>query len=395
MKVRFPLRWRLTLLYGAAFFAAGVVLLAVNYAFVRHSIEQQGITFVVPKGMEIPNDAAEKITDEATKYQQELQKKTLHELLKQSIFALILMGIAALLLGYVVADRALAPLGRITASARRVAGGKLSERIGLAGPDDEVKELAETFDDMVARLEAAFAAQQRFVAHASHELRTPLAMERTVLEVALADPDVSADLRDTGEKLLEVNRRNEELITGLLLLARSERELAETEAVDLVAVAEHAIDQVEPEFESAQVELRAGNIEPLTVLGSPVLLDRMITNLLQNAARHNLPETGWAELSVRQYHHFALIEVSNTGTQIPQSEVQRLFEPFQSLSGERTRVAGVATSGARIRGTGLGLSIVRAIVRTHRGAVRAVPRPDGGLSVQVKLPLIPQSEMAS
>lgn len=389
--LRFPLRWRLTILYGAAFFGTGALLLAVNYAFVRHNLQQQTLTFVVPEGRLSEKDL-EELSGRASEYQHNLQTETLEQLFRQSLFALIMMGIAAGLLGYLVADRALAPLGDITTAARRVAAGQLSQRIAHSGPNDEIKELADTFDEMVARLERAFAAQRRFVAHASHELRTPLAMERTLLEVALANPDASSDLQETGEKLLEVNRRNEELITGLLLLARSERELVETEHVDLTAVCEHAMDVVSPEFTAAEVSLRS-SLAPLTIVGSAVLLDRLVTNLLQNAARHNVPG-GWAELSVQPLPlsaapqgrpTMALLEVSNTGAEIPEIEIPRLFEPFQSLS----EVPGSRSGPTRVRGSGLGLSIVRAIAATHGGEVRAFPRDGGGLVVQVRIALAP------
>jgi signal transduction histidine kinase len=366
----------LTILYGAAFFAAGALLLAVNYAFVRYNLQQQTPTLVLPEGVRIPDEVISEITERASDYQRTLQQKTLDSLLRQSLIALIGVGAAALLLGYLVTERALAPLQDITAATRRVAGGKLTERIGLNGPDDEIKELADTFDVMVARLQQSFEAQQRFVAHASHELRTPLALNRTVLEVALADPGASGDLRKLASELLEVNERNERLIEGLLILARSEHDLPERETVDLTAVCEHAVDDVSDESSRVGVRLRV-QLEPLAVSGSALLLTQLVTNLLHNAVRYNVPH-GVVDLSVVREGAQALLIVSNTGPVVPQEEIPRLFEPFQSLSGARIRGAG----------TGLGLSIVRAIATTHGGGVTAQGHDGGGLTVVVSLPAL-------
>lgn len=375
--IRFPLRVRLTILYGAAFFAAGALLLAVNYAFVRYNLQQQTPTLVLPEGAQIPESSLDEITARANAYQHTLQEETLDSLLRQSLIALAGVGAAALVLGYLVTSRALAPLQDITASARSVAGGKFTGRLGLGGPNDEIKELADTFDMMVARLQKSFEAQQRFVAHASHELRTPLALNRTVLEVALANPDASDDLREVAGKLLDVNRRNEDLITGLLVLARSEHDLAETELVDLTAVSEHAIDSVSAEYDAASITLQS-TIEPLVVNGSAVLLDQLVTNLLHNAVRHNLPD-GYAKLTITREGATAVITMRNSGADVPADQIPRLFEPFQSLSGARVRGSG----------TGLGLSIVRAIAQTHGGTATAHPNQGGGLVVVVTLPAVP------
>lgn len=353
--IRFPLRWRLTIMYGAAFFTAGALLLIANYAFVRYNLQQQTPTLIIPSGTEVPPNVLEEITESANDYQRDLQQQTLNSLLKQSLIALAGVGAAALVLGYLVTERALAPLQDITASARRVAVGRLTERIALGGPDDEIKELADTFDEMVARLQQSFEAQRRFVAHASHELRTPLALNRTLLDVALADPEAPPQLRELAEKLLQVNDRNERLIQGLLTLARSEHGTEEREPTDLTALCEHALDQVADEATAADVKV-SSQLHPATVIGSAVLLDQLVTNLLHNAVRHNVAD-GWVQLAAYPSGPSALIVVSNTGPVVPPTEIDRLFEPFQSLSGSR----------AGKRSTGLGLSIVRAIASTHSG----------------------------
>ncbi len=304
----------------------------------------------------------------------ELRDSTLGALLKNSALALILVGLVAAAAAYAIATRALAPVHAITATARRVASQNLGERIGLTGPRDEVVELADTFDEMLDRLDAAFSSQRRFVANASHELRTPLATSRALLEVALADPDAPEQLTSVGRQLLAVNGRSEQLIEGLLVLARSEHQLTDTAEVDLAAVAEHAADSLDREFTDAGVTLRQ-RLETVPVRGSAVLLERLAVNLLQNAARHNV---AGGEATIRTYvdGDDAILELANTGAVVPADAADGLFEPFRRLGDERH--AG--------RGVGLGLSIVRSIARTHGGTATAHSRPGGGLLVRVAFP---------
>ncbi len=301
---RLTLRARLTLLYAIVFFAAGLILLAVNYAVVSRSLDSALPSFVAgvatnpaeAGGVTIdgPGQSSETLPT-ATAYadrlevsENQLRGDTLGSLLSQSLLALLLVGIVAAAAAYAIAARTLAPVHAITATARRVASQNLHERIGLTGPRDEVLELAETFDEMLDRLDATFSSQRRFVANASHELRTPLATSRALLEVALADPDAPDQLRAVGDQLLAVNARSERLIEGLLVLARSEHELTETAEVDLAAVVEHAADGLESEFDEAGVTLRQ-RLGTSVVRGSAALLERLAVNLLQNAARHNVP----------------------------------------------------------------------------------------------------------
>ncbi|WP_372490898.1 sensor histidine kinase [Actinomadura terrae] len=361
---RMSVRLRLTLLYGLLFFMAGALLLFVMSILVANIL---GGVKVVGFGINDPETAAE--------VQHQFVEQTMKQLVGRSLVALGGVGIITLVLGYFVADRALSPLQRVTATARRLSESTLHERIALEGPDDEIKELADTFDAMLERLGQAFDSQRRFVANASHELRTPLAINRTLLEVALGDPDVSDDLRAVGRTLLATNARHERLIEGLLLLARSERELTTRSPVDLAEVAatvlEHSARRDHDNDVSVHPELTSG-----TALGDPVLLEHLVSNLVENAVKHN--EDG-GELWIRTglLEGWATVQVENTGPAVPAYEVERLFEPFRRLNADRVESA---------KGAGLGLSIVRSVVLAHRGAVYAAPRPGGGLIVTVRLP---------
>jgi signal transduction histidine kinase len=276
------------------------------------------------------------------------------------------VAIAGVLAAWFVAGRTLRPLAEITATARRVADRNLHERIGLSGPRDELKHLADTFDDMLARLDAAFAAQRRFAANASHELRTPLAINRTLIEVALSRPSPSADVRRLGETLLVVNARHERLIEGLLLLARGDQAPADPEPVDLAEITSH-VASLHGVTDVATT--------PSPMIGDPVLLERMVQNLVENAVAYNTPAG-----SVTVTCESGTLTVTNTGPEIAPFEVPRLFEPFQRL----TDRVGSST------GTGLGLSIVRAVARAHGGTAAATPNPGGGLTVAVSFCEPPQ-----
>ena len=360
---RMSVRLRLTLLYGLLFFLAGALLLFVMTVLMANIL---GNVQVIGFGI---SDA------EAAELKRQFVEQTMKQLVGRSLLALGGVGIITLVLGWFVADRALSPLQRVTATARRLSESTLHERIALEGPDDEIKELADTFDAMLERLGQAFDSQRRFVANASHELRTPLAINRTLLEVALGDPEASDDLRAVGRTLLATNARHERLIEGLLLLARSERELTTRTEVDLAEVASTVLENSarrDPENDvSVHKELTPGK-----ALGDPVLLEHLVSNLVENAVKHN--EDG-GELWIRtgMLEGFATVQVENTGPVVPAYEVERLFEPFRRLNADRVESA---------KGAGLGLSIVRSVVLAHRGAVYAAPRPGGGLIVTVRLP---------
>jgi signal transduction histidine kinase len=291
--------------------------------------------------------------------------------------ALIGLAVLAFAVGYLLAGRVLSPLGRITRTARGVASSDLKRRIELDGPDDEFKELADTFDEMLERLDNSFDAQRRFVSNASHELRTPLAINRTLLEVQLSAPDVSPDLQQLGRTLLATNLRSEQLVEGLLLLARSDNEITDRKPVDVAEAASQALEQTRAEATAKGVELRS-TLEPAVVQGNGVLLERIALNLVQNAVRYNAPEDGWVEVTTGSTAGHALLTVSNTGPVVPAYEIDNLFEPFRRLRTERT---------GSDKGVGLGLSIARSVARAHGGRIIAEPREGGGLVMRVTLPI--------
>ncbi|GAA3637021.1 HAMP domain-containing sensor histidine kinase [Streptomyces chitinivorans] len=390
--LRPTIRIRLTLLYGGMFLIAGMVLLAIIYLLAAQALKDGShLPFQIIGVRDQTTDAVcslpsradggeltpQELTAAVQQCMENQRQVALEVLLNRSLMALLGLAVAAFAFGYVMAGRVLSPLERITRTAQRVAGSDLHRRIELDGPDDELKELADTFDQMLDRLDRAFTAQQRFVANASHELRTPLAINRTLLEVQLSDPGASPELVQLGKTLLATNERSEQLVEGLLLLARSENEIVDRKPVDLAEVASQAVEQVRGEAQERGVELR-GVRRPAYVQGSGVLLERVALNLVQNAVRYNVPGEGWVSVDTRAQPGQAVLVVENTGPAVPAYEVDNLFEPFRRLRTERT---------GSDKGVGLGLSIVRSVVRAHGGAVTARPREEGGLVVRVTLPV--------
>ncbi|HVW33810.1 MAG TPA: HAMP domain-containing sensor histidine kinase [Acidimicrobiia bacterium] len=428
-------RLRLTMAYGGLFLLAGAILLSLNYALVRRSVGSTGpsasATFFaqkdpgrpgsqpptkviisangVPAGVSgvapaaggvpvgVTGSAAvagpgtvvvpepttpdgRKVSDVLADLANAYRHKTLHELVVKSLQALALMALASIGLGWVLAGRVLDPLHRMTATARKLSEENLHERIALDGPPDELKELADTFDDLLGRLESAFESQKRFVANASHELRTPLAIMRTEVDVALADPDTpSEELRRMGEVVRRATERSEHLIDGLLVLARSDRGPAGRAPVDLAGLAEEALALSAAEAGAAGVTTTV-RFDPAPTSGDAALLGRLAGNLIENAIRHNDPAGGWLEVTTGPVPGSAgevRLVVANTGPEIDAADVDGLFEPFRRLSGERV---------APGRGAGLGLSIVRSVAGAHGGRVTARPRPGGGLVMEVVLP---------
>jgi len=387
-------RLKLTLLYGGVFLLAGAGLLAVNYALVRSQLNlpfktriegpesarrqlpdvlRQGplgvVVRVTPDGEQLVASAdtpaaIEAARSELATIRRKLETAALNQLLAQSGIALALMAVVSIGLGWLVAGRVLRPLSAITATARRLEGSTLHERINLQGPQDELKELADTFDQMLGRLDAAFETQRRFVANASHELRTPLAIARTEVDVALADPTTgSAELRAMAERVLEANQR-------------SERQLRAAELVDLAVAAADALELAAPEVE--RLGLRVSRVlGAAPVAGDRALLERLVANLVENAVRHNEPG-GRVEVDTGRAGPLSVVRVANTGPPIPAAQVDTLFEPFRRLEPDRTGSA---------RGAGLGLSIVRSVATAHGGHTTANALPDGGLEVTVALPV--------
>ncbi|MFF4983968.1 sensor histidine kinase [Streptomyces sp. NPDC001046] len=284
-----------------------------------------------------------------------------------------LLGLAALTavsvpVAWWTAGRVLRPVRHLTETARRLTGTTLHERIALRGPPGELKVLADTFDEMLDRLENQVRAQQRFAANAAHELRTPIALQRTAAEVGLAGTPAPERVAAIRAKLVDTSQRQEQLIEGLLLLAASEQELQRREEVDLRDVAGLAVRALASEAGRREVRVRT-ELRSLPAVGDPVLLERLAQNLVGNAIRHNHPG---GEVRVRTDARG--LEVSNTGPVIPEESVDLLFEPFRRLH-ERRHTPG--------DGAGLGLSIVAAIARAHGCAVEARANPGGGLTVQV------------
>ncbi|WP_328422488.1 sensor histidine kinase [Streptomyces sp. NBC_00443] len=386
--LRPTIRIRLTLLYGGMFLIAGILLLSIIYLLAAQALhEGSGQSFqVTGTNIDITSSTCPQLDSAKTNGElneilkqcdADQRRHALDDLLSRSLLALLGLAIIAFAFGYAMAGRVLSPLGRITRTARAVAGSDLSRRIELDGPDDELKELADTFDEMLERLQRAFTAQQRFVGNASHELRTPLAINRTLLEVHLSDPGAPMELQQLGKTLLATNERSEQLVEGLLLLARSDNQIVERKPVDLAEVAEQAVDQVHAEAQAKGVMIR-GEQKPAVVQGNGVLLERIALNLVQNAVRYNIPEGGWVEVTTEIQHGQAVLVVSNTGPVVPAYEIDNLFEPFRRLRTERT---------GSDKGVGLGLSIVRSVARAHGGHISAEPREGGGLVMRVTLPV--------
>ncbi|MGW3622473.1 sensor histidine kinase [Streptomyces sp. NPDC000880] len=386
--LRPTIRIRLTLLYGGMFLIAGILLLSIIYLLTAQALHVRAgdLPFEIVTGevkptnewCRLPTQGTGKQFNEAIagclQYQREM---ALDDLLRRSLFALLGLSVIAFAFGYAMAGRVLSPLGRITRTARQVAGSDLARRIELDGPDDELKELADTFDEMLDRLERAFTAQQRFVANASHELRTPLAINRTLLEVHLSDPGTPVELQQLGKTLLTTNERSEQLVEGLLLLARSDNQIVERKPLDLAEVATRAVDQARSEAEATGVQIR-GERASAVVQGNGVLLERIALNLVQNAVRYNIPEGGWVEVTTEIQQGQAVLVVSNTGPVVPAYEIDNIFEPFRRLRQERT---------GSDKGVGLGLSIARSVARAHGGRIIAEPREGGGLVMRVTLPV--------
>jgi signal transduction histidine kinase len=372
---RVSIRVRLTLTYGALFFVASALLLLFMYVMVGWAIQANWpVIDFNSVGLDPEQAARAQALWDGLQYQ--AIQAARRGMLIRSLMALGGLGVLALMLGYVVADRALRPVKQMTATAQKLSGTSLAhQRIDLQGPDDELKELADTFDAMLTRLNAAFDAQRRFVDNASHELRTPLAINRTVLEVALSDPEASEDLKVLGRTLLGTNARNERLIEGLLLLARSERELSVRKPADIQDVARTAVEQLAPFAAEEDVTVEY-DLHPAPVIGDPVLLERCISNLIENGIKHNAGPSGKVWVRSGIVDGGAVVQIANTGPHVPAYEVDSLFEPFRRLNADRVQSA---------KGAGLGLSIVRAIVRAHGGTVIAVPRDGGGLVVTVRL----------
>jgi signal transduction histidine kinase len=303
------------------------------------------------------------------------RENDLHERLLWAVAGLGVATVVAGILGWAIGRRLLVPLHKVTGAARRASQEHLDERIGLEGPDDELKELADTFDAMLDRLDLAFSSQRRFVANASHELRTPLTSMRTVIDVALAKPTRTTEgLETVLGRVREALGQSEGIIDGLLTLARSDRGLTTRELVDLEAAAQDAIDQTGTAARASGVVVEA-DLSAAPTLGDRVLVERLVANLVDNAVRYNTTG-GSVQVETRTDHGQSYLSITNTGPHIPESKVASLFEAFTRLD---QRVANG-------QGVGLGLSIVASVVAAHNGHLQAHALPNGGLTITVRLP---------
>jgi two-component system sensor histidine kinase VanS len=379
-------RLRLTLLYGGLFLVSGLVLLATTYLLFRGNT---GVDLIVSSGTPhrstspgalnkvLANPAA--IRNVRQMYAGAVERDThgLHQGLIQSGIALAIMTVLSIALGWLVAGRVLRPLRAMTATTRQISERNLNERLALSGPRDELKDLADTVDGLLARLEAHVSEQQRFAANASHELRTPLAITQTLLDVARNDPNRGDDA--LVDRLHFVNTRAIDLTEALLLLSRADQRTFAPELADLSLIAEQATETLLPFAEQHGATIKTSGAAAPTI-GSPALLLQMATNLVHNAIVHNFPEHGTVWVTTRAHPKSVVLTVENTGEKLTPQLVSTLVEPFQRGTRRiRTDHAGV----------GLGLAIVNSITQAHDGTLTLSPRPAGGLCVTVQLPAAP------
>jgi signal transduction histidine kinase len=401
---RLTVRARLTLLYTGLFAVCGAVIVAVSYTLMARlpalGQDQQPSRVLVGGRarsiLDVPasilaqcqaeqnpsnpdksalSQCVSLLEQQGAQHQQTL---TLSHLLQYSLITLAVVLALAAILGWIFAGRVLRPVQQITTAARAASEHNLSARVALRGPRDELRELAQTFDDMLGRLQAAFESQQRFMANASHELRTPLAVMRATIDVVLGNPDSTPDdLRGMAVDNRAAVDHAEHLIGAMLLLARNERGLTVREDVDLATTAEDVLDSADV----ADCRVHAV-LETAVISGDPVLSERLVANLVDNAARYNVPG-GDIWITTRRTADGSQLTVANTGPVIGASEAGRIFQPFERLS-DRTSHDGF----------GLGLAIVASIAAVHGGTAAALPRPDGGLCVTVTIPVPSATEVS-
>lgn len=410
LRLRHPkttVRWRLTLLYGGLFLASGAALLAITYTLVAHAnvtpnksvlnfsgagaqartdhgppspgfLRRPGAKQLparLPKSVLslLRTPAGGRVVQIAGRGQRVVD---LHHLIVESGIALGIMAIVSALLGWLVAGRVLRPLRTMTAATQEISEANLHERLALQGPRDELRQLADTIDGLLGRLEAAFDAQRRFVANASHELRTPLTTARALLEMVMSDPLATVQtFRTTCAQVLEEGEQQEQLIDALLALAQGQRGLDKREAMDLASVTRAVLDAREPEVAAAGLRLE-DSFESAPISGDRRLVERLVSNLVENAVRHNVPN-GNVSLNVDAHDGASTLHIVNTGPPVPVTEIDRLLQPFQRLGADRI---------SNPEGIGLGLSIVAAIANAHDAKLDVRPREAGGLDVEVRFP---------
>jgi signal transduction histidine kinase len=376
--LRPTLRIRMALLYGGLVLLVGVSLLFTSMVLLDRSIARLPV-FRTQGDVTITDSTGATQHVNPVQLGEQARHSSRDYLLHTGLIYFGIIVIIGASGGYLLARQALRPIARVTRTARQLSTETLDQRIGLGGPDDELRELADTFDEMLARLDAAFDGQRLFVANASHELRTPLSVIRTEIDVTLSDPAASSEeLRRMGQVALAATERAQRLVGSLLTLARLQSggrgDLEVREPVDLATLVPAVLDSVETEAKdrSISVEIETG---PARTLGDPRLLERLIGNLVENAVRHNVTG-GWLRVTCGAADGRVWLHVANGGQVIAPSDVDLLFEPFRR--GGKVRTA--------TRGSGLGLSIVRLIVEAHHGRLQAAAPPFGGLAVRIELP---------
>lgn len=376
---RRSVRVRLTALYSGLFLVTGALLLAITYALTNSMVAagEPGVSVGKAQILVLPTNS-EAVTGLVKQELATQRADVLNGLLVESAVALGIMAAVSVLLGWLTAGRVLRPLRTMIDRVRHLSEDNLHERLAVTGPPDELKDLADTFDGLLARLETAFEAQRLFVANASHELRTPLTLERTLIEVSLTDPEPTVEsLRDTHRRLLANSGHQERLIEALLMLARSQRGIESRQPVDFAALVNEIATAREGEAADRGVRMDT-DLATATVAGDPHLVERLVVNLVDNALRHNIPD-GWVDIRTGTPGGWPTLCVVNTGPVIRHDQVAELVQPFRRLDGERRRRQGL----------GLGLSIVAAITTAHGGRLSACPVPGGGLRVDVALPPVP------
>lgn len=384
-------RLRLTLLYGVLFLLSGTVLLTITYLLVAHSGtnvvlsthsrspsgEQSVSIFLgetLPANVRLP-EAERRITEAIQEQAVRQHAEIMHQLLVRSGAALAIMSVIAAALGWLVAGRVLRPLQTMTTSIQHISARNMHERLAVTGPRDELKNLADTVDGLLGRLEAALDSHKRFVANAAHELRTPLTLEHALLEEAVIDPDATADsFRAQFEQLMVVSEQQARLLESLLVLATSERGLDRVESVDLSGLTGDVLRAAEPETRRQDLAV-ATEARPARVTGDPALVERLVANLVDNAISYNVPD-GRVEVATGTEGVRSFLSVTNTGPPVPPEMVDRLLSPFQRL--DRT----ADDDGHH----GLGLSIVQSIAAAHSADLTVRARLEGGLAIRVLFP---------
>lgn len=377
-------RARLTFTYAALFLVTGAVLLIIMYVMLSSALQPADKYDGKDYGKEsyptrqATPDSPEEWEHRIDEAKSQQRQDALRLVRITSGIALGVAAVGALGVGWMFAGRVLRPVRDITEHAQAASESTLDQRINLQGPDDELKELADTIDAMLGRLEQSFESQKRFAAQASHELRTPLAIMGGETDVALADREATASHQQMASAIRAQVNRSQRLVEGLMVLARSDSSVINREPIDLADLAGDCLQDVIALADKARVDIDA-NLTGALVAGDSVLLRSLILNLYVNAIQYNR-SNGWVRVEVWQEGAFGLLRVENSGDEIPETEMERLFRPFQ-------RGNGLDQQYRKQGGFGLGMAIIRSVTAAHHGEIRATPRPGGGLDITVKFPM--------